>query len=67
MLGFLLDLYSFAIGVTFYAFLVKLLICLIIIFAIIGFVTTIRFIIKKRKEKKKKNEDPYEAWLHKKR
>lgn len=55
------DLYTIMIGVSIARFFAKLITIAILVFAVIGIITTIKWILDKRKPKHK--ETPHEKWL----
>lgn len=54
------DLYFYSLGASIGAAIVKIAIVVIVIFAIIGLIATIRFLASRGKKKQK---DPYKEWL----
>lgn len=56
----MMEVYSLLIGATIMAVIMKIIVAAFFIFAIIGFITTIRFFTRR---KKKKAVDPHKVWL----
>ncbi len=58
MLGLMFDLYTWSLGMRFMATLFQILFLLMVVFSIIGLITTIKWFFGKRKPK----ETPGEKW-----
>ena len=61
MLLFMADLYAFLAGARIAAFLYMVFVIAILIFAIIGIITTIRFFVRRKRNKKQMT--PGERWM----
>lgn len=60
---FLYDLKALAIGAVIWVIFMRILAIAFCIFAVIGFISTIRFFIKRKKRKQAPKEDPHKVWL----
>lgn len=58
MFGLFFDLYTWSLGVRFMAFLFQVLFLLMVVFAIIGLITTIKWLFTRNKNK----ETPGQKW-----
>lgn len=58
MFGLFFDLYTWSLGARFMAFLFQVLFLLMVVFAIIGFITTIKWLFTRNKNK----ETPEQKW-----